>query len=131
MKKSGLRSTVLDFDIGGMGEARLKEVRFADYRICETDGDFQLIPDFLHSEQIMAIEPYYKLAGQELMLRILNLYKSLDTENLENTASTIREWSLKNIHPYTAPEFFCLRQSIVGGALDQPVGFGYRFFLGM
>lgn len=106
MKKSSLRSTVLDFDIGGMGEARLKGVRFANYRICETDGDFQLIPDFLHPDQITAIEPYYKVTGQELMLRILNLYKSLDTENLENAAATIREWALKNIHPYTSPEFF-------------------------
>lgn len=106
MKKRSLRSTVLDFDIGGMGEARLKGVRFADYRICETDDDFQLIPDFLHPDQITAIEPYYKVTGQELLLRILNLYKSWIPRILKMLQLPYREWSLKNIHPYTTPEFF-------------------------
>lgn len=106
MKNVSLRNTVLDFNIGGMGEARLKGVRFAKYQIHKADDDFYLIPDLLYPDQITAIEPYYKVTGQELMLRILNLYKSLDTGNLENAASVIQEWCLKNIHPYTLPEFF-------------------------
>ncbi len=109
MKNGSIRNAVMDFDIGGMGEARLKGIRFGKYDIAIRGDDRILVPDFLKPELIQPIDPYYKVTGQELLLRVLRLYKSIDFDSIDNATITIREWCQNNIHPFSDPELIILQ----------------------
>ena len=104
MKKPSLRDTIMDFNIGGLGEARFRSVRIAGYDTVKKEDDIELVPKFLKPELFTPILPYYKVSGQELMLQILNLYKSIKDLDLDGSAEIIEKWCMNNIHPYAYPE---------------------------
>ena len=101
-KKASLRNALLDFDVGGLGEARLKAVRFGKYTRSDKNGDVFLSPDFGDYEHIQVFEPYYPVTGQDMLIRACNLYKSIP-DDAEQAVERVTEWCLRNIHPYYPP----------------------------
>lgn len=102
-KKASLRNALLDFDVGGLGEARLKAVRFGKYKRSDRNGDVFLSPDFGDYDHIQVFEPYYPVTGQDMLIRACNLYKSIP-DDAEQAVERVTEWCLKNVHPYYPPE---------------------------
>lgn len=102
-KKASLRTTLLDFDVGGLGETRLKAVRFGNYTRSGRDGDVFLSPDFGDYENIQVFEPYYPVTGQDMLIRACNLYKSIP-DDAEQAVEKVLQWCIQNVHPYYPPE---------------------------
>lgn len=93
------------FEVGGIGDIKLKAVRFPYYAVEDKqNGDFILYPYIeMDNGQPEVKLPYY-MTGQEMLADLCNLYKSISEVSIDTALPVIINWCFTHIHPYYPPE---------------------------
>ena len=98
--KGGL-GTFKSINIGGLGDIRLKAIRFDTYTLESFDGQYWLRPEYNPTIQDSCKQDS-EYSGVDLLVSLSALYDKINRPGESNKASSelIAEWCAGHIHPY-------------------------------
>lgn len=97
----GSLSTFKSISIGGLGDIRLKAIRFDNYVPVPLDGQFWLRPLYISDVEDGCFRDA-ELSGIDMLLSLAELYDRINKPGLceESPSRLIASWCAGNIHPY-------------------------------
>jgi len=93
-----LKTSLENYEIGGIGDIKKHTLRFNSYRIGTEDGKLTLYAEYDPDNPPKVFKGYP--SGQELLIELCNLHMELRDKSLDESARLLVQWSLENIHPY-------------------------------
>ena len=102
--KGGL-ATFKSISIGGLGDIRLKAIRFHEYRFECRDDQYWLRPVY-HPGIHEACSQEASVSGPDMLVDLMNLYEKINRPGKSDKAAIdlVAEWCTGNIHPYAQYE---------------------------
>ena len=92
------------FEIGGIGDIKIKAVRFPFYEAKDRQNDDFILHPYIDNNGEPEVKLPFYLTGQEMLSDLLNLYKKINDMSIEAALPVIIKWCTTHIHPYYPPE---------------------------